>query len=99
LVEKAEARGNQLMGNLRDMNCPLIKDIRGRGLLTAIEFHEGLKFDGTEFSNILLKNGILARASYLNMMRFSPALVTTEAEIDESCEIIHESLKEFEAIN
>lgn len=99
MIENAEAMGNLMMKNLKEMNSPVITDVRGRGLLMAIEFDKNLKHDGTVFSQILFKNGLLARASYQHMMRFSPALIVTESEINESCEIIHKSLKEFEAMN
>ena len=74
-------------------------EVRGRGLLVAIEFKDDLKYDGNTFSDILLRNGILARASLNKIMRFSPALVINEDEVNQSSEIIAKSLRQFEQLN
>ncbi len=70
--------------------------VRGRGLLNAIVI------DDTEESetawNICLalkENGLLAKPTHGNIIRFAPPLVITEEQIHECCDIIEKTLKAF----
>lgn len=73
-----------------------VKAIRGKGLLNA------MIIDDTEDSetawNICLSlrdNGLLAKPTHGNIIRFSPPLVITEAQLEECCDIIENSLSSF----
>lgn len=73
-----------------------VKAIRGKGLLNA------MVIDDTEDSetawNICLSlrdNGLLAKPTHGNIIRFSPPLVITEAQLEECCDIIENSLSSF----
>ena len=44
-------------------------------------------------------NGLIAKPTHGNIIRFAPPLVISEAEVDESCEIIEQSIKEFSKSN
>lgn len=73
-----------------------VKAIRGKGLLNA------MVIDDTEHSetawNICLSlrdNGLLAKPTHGNIIRFSPPLVITEAQLEECCDIIENSLSSF----
>jgi len=75
---------------------PIIKKVRGRGLLNAIVI------DSDEHSklawNICLKmrdNGLLAKPTHGNKIRLAPPLVINEQQIKESLEIIGKSLADF----
>ena len=81
------------------MKSYLVKEVRGRGLFHAMEFVETEKVTGNDFAKILMKNGLLTKATHTYAMRFAPALVITEDEIYESAEIIRKSLKELEEYN
>ncbi|MFX1324893.1 MAG: aminotransferase class III-fold pyridoxal phosphate-dependent enzyme, partial [Promethearchaeota archaeon] len=61
-----------------------IKDIRGNGLLIAVEFTE----DGRDIVEELKNNGILAKDTHSTTIRFAPPLVITREEIDWAIEII-----------
>jgi len=46
-----------------------------------------------------MKNGLVTKATQAHVIRFAPALVINEQEINEAIEIIGNSLVEFETIN
>lgn len=91
LVENAKVRGRQLLKfleSLRDKTA-LIKSVRGKGLLCAIEI------DTDEDSKVaweicldLLKKGLLAKPTHGNKIRLAPPLTITGAEMDQACSII-----------
>ncbi len=85
LAEKAQARGEQLMAGLRQVQAQhpdVIKDVRGRGLMVGVEF--AVK-DMAELSiNLLAGNGIIAAYTLNNpnVIRMEPPLIITSAQID-----------------
>jgi ornithine--oxo-acid transaminase len=91
LVENAVLRGQQLLTfleSLRDKTA-LIKSVRGKGLLCAIEI------DTPEDSPVaweicldLMKKGLLAKPTHGNKIRLAPPLTITGAEMDQACSII-----------
>jgi ornithine--oxo-acid transaminase len=95
MSENSEVMGEYLISNLRSIlkDSKIIKTIRGKGLFIGIEFIESDYAD--KFSKILLKNGLIAKPTQKNIIRFSPALIITKAQMDESLEIIKTSWKEL----
>lgn len=85
--------------NLREMKSPLIKEVRSKGLFAAIEFNDGLKEDGHKFCKVLMKHGLVTKATSGKVIRFAPALVITEQEVHQASDMIEKGLKEFEALN
>jgi len=68
---------------------PLIKEIRGRGLLNAIELNTSANsLSADQICYQLLKSGLLAKTTHKSIIRFAPPLVITEAEMDEAIQII-----------
>ncbi len=95
LAENAEKMGNLLRQELKKLNYGFIIDIRGKGLLNAIEIEHS---DPEAAWNICLKmrdNGLLAKPTHGNIIRFAPPLVITEQQILDSIVIIDRSLAEF----
>lgn len=100
LAENAEALGQVFrarMEALRTRRPDLIRLVRGKGLLNAIVI------DDTEDSktawNICLalaENGLLAKPTHGNIIRFAPPLVMTEAQLDECCAIIEHTIMPWE---
>lgn len=71
--------------------------VRGRGLLNAIVIND-LEESDTAW-NICLRlrdNGLLAKPTHGNIIRFAPPLVMTKGQLDECIDIIIQTLKEFE---
>jgi acetylornithine/LysW-gamma-L-lysine aminotransferase len=78
LPQRAAARGAQLQAGFRAIDSPLIKEVRGLGLMVGIE----LKTAAGPYLAALAQNGILALTAGATVMRFLPPLVITEEEIE-----------------
>lgn len=76
----------------------IVKLVRGKGLLNAIVIND--KPDSKTAWNICLKlrdNGLLAKPTHGNIIRFAPPLVITKAQLDECITIIKKTLQDFES--
>tara|TARA_Y100000768_G_scaffold215810_1_gene162641 strand:+ start:314 stop:1549 length:1236 start_codon:yes stop_codon:yes gene_type:complete len=98
LVENALSRGQQFRDRLEKFKGKndLVKMVRGKGLLNAVVIND--KEDSSTAWDICMKmkdNGLIAKPTHGNIIRFAPPLVISESQVDESCEIIEESINEF----
>lgn len=99
LEENAMEMGNLFRNNLEKLKekSKLINLIRGKGLLNALVINDS-ETSSTAW-NICLKmrdNGLIAKPTHGNIIRFAPPLVINKDQIEESCEIIGKSIAEFE---
>ncbi|MEZ4825646.1 MAG: ornithine--oxo-acid transaminase [Bacteroidia bacterium] len=100
MVENAEKMGDifrREMQNLATQRPDLITTVRGKGLLNAIVINDGA--DSDTAWNICLRlaqNGLLAKPTHGNIIRFAPPLIITESQMMECCEIITRTLMEFQ---
>lgn len=93
LAENATAMGQLFRDELAKLQSPYIKTIRGKGLLNAIVV-EHLNEDAAWQLCLLLKeNGLLAKPTHGDKIRFAPPLVITKEQIMECIQIIDMSLK------
>ena len=102
LVENAFLRGHQFRDRLKNLGeeSELVKKVRGKGLLNAIVIDDDE--DSSTAWDICMKmkdNGLIAKPTHGNIIRFAPPLIISEEEVDESCEIIEQSIKEFSKSN
>lgn len=75
---------------------PLVKTVRGKGLLNAIVINDAP--ESTTAWNIcisLMHNGLLAKPTHGNIIRFAPPLVMTEAQLHQCCDIIENTINNF----
>lgn len=99
LSERAEHLGNIFrarMQKLVDANPDLLVLVRGKGLLNAIVIND--TEDSSTAWDICLKlrdNGLLAKPTHGNIIRFAPPLVMTEDQLDECCNIIERTIQAF----
>jgi 4-aminobutyrate aminotransferase len=104
LVANARARGAQLLDGLR-ASCarrPAVGDVRGLGLMVALEFVRPGEGDGRvpdaaltkRFQQACFDRGLLllTAGTYVNVIRVIPPLVTTPDEIDQALAIMGEAL-------
>ena len=99
LAENAEKLGNLFREKLKDYikGSTIVNQVRGKGLLNAIVINDGQ--ESKTAWNICLKlkeNGLLAKPTHGNIIRFAPPLVMTEEQLLECVFIITNTLKEFE---
>jgi len=96
LAERAEELGKIFREEMSRINSPLIRQIRGKGLLNAIviEPHEGK--EAWDLCLKMAENGLLAKPTHGHIIRFAPPLVITEEELREAIAIIRDSIKALE---
>jgi ornithine--oxo-acid transaminase len=87
LPERAAQLGEYFKKGLQTIKNPLIKEVRGKGLLLAIELKpEAGK--ARKYTEILKEKGILAKETHEYTIRFAPPLVITQQDIDWALSII-----------
>ena len=93
MAENAEAMGKLLRTELEKLNSPLIKLVRGRGLLNAIVINHKDPEVSWELCLHLRDLGLLAKPTHGDKIRFAPPLIMTEDQIKEAVGMIAEALK------
>ena len=93
LSENAETMGKLLREELAKLNSPFITSIRGKGLLNAIVIKHPNKEAAWELCLALKDNGLLAKPTHGDKIRFAPPLVITKEQILECVGIIGKSLQ------
>ncbi len=100
LAENAFELGEYFRNELRSKlgDCSLVSLVRGKGLLNAIVINDTEESETAWNLCLTLRdNGLLAKPTHGNIIRFAPPLVMTKEQIDECIEIIVRSVFEFEA--
>jgi len=77
---------------LESIQSPHIEQIRGKGLLNAIVIHQTHDGAAWDLCMELKENGLLAKPTHGNKIRFAPPLIINETQMDECLEIIEDSL-------
>jgi ornithine--oxo-acid transaminase len=107
LGENALQRGAQLRNGLQSLvGTSIIEQVRGRGLMNSIVIKSNSKIgegnDAADSSNHawnlclnMMENGLLAKPTHGNIIRFAPPLTITEAEIDICLGIIEKSVHDM----
>lgn len=93
MAENAEAMGQILRAELGKLESPFITTIRGRGLLNAIVIQHPNPDASWDFCLALMENGLLAKPTHGDKIRFAPPLIINKGQILEAVDIIHRSLK------
>jgi ornithine--oxo-acid transaminase len=89
LVENAAKMGERFLIGLKMIENPHIKEVRGRGLMLAVEF-EPEAGGAKQYVKALAKKGLLCKETHVNTIRFAPPLVITKNEVDWALNVITE---------
>jgi ornithine--oxo-acid transaminase len=92
MAENAAVQGEYLRTQLRALNHPNISLVRGKGLLNAIVIDHAQKEAAWDLCLQLKQNGLLAKPTHGDKIRFAPPLLIMRAQIDECIDIISRSL-------
>jgi len=92
MAENATIMGELLRSELAKLHSPLITTIRGKGLLNAIIIQHKNPDASWDLCLALKENGLLAKPTHGDKIRFAPPLIITKSQILESVDIIHRSL-------
>jgi ornithine--oxo-acid transaminase len=98
LMENARNMGIKLRNAMEDLVKvgTLFSLVRGKGLLNAVVINDAPESDTAwNFCMNLAENGLLAKPTHGNIIRFAPPLVITEKEMDECIAIINKTFNQF----
>jgi len=87
MIDNAAAMGDYFLANLAKIRAPHIKEVRGRGLMLAVELIPEAG-GGRKYCEALMSRGLLCKETHENTIRFAPPLVITREEIDWALERI-----------
>lgn len=93
MAANAEAMGELLRSGLKKINSPFISIVRGKGLLNAIVIKHSNPEAAWELCLALKENGLLAKPTHGDKIRFAPPLLITKEQVMECVGIIEKSLK------
>jgi len=96
LAENAVILGEKFRAALREITSPMVELVRGKGLLNAIVIRPTGGKTAWDVCLALKDNGLLAKPTHQDIIRFAPPLVITEQQILECAEIISRTIHSFE---
>jgi len=102
LIERSRLLGERLREELNKLKkkSTMISKVRGRGLLNAIEINDSPESSTAWDICIALKeNGLLAKPTHGNIIRFAPPLIITEEQLMECVGIISDTILGFKYMN
>ncbi len=92
MIENAERMGEIFRKEIMALQHPFIKEVRGKGLLNAIEIQHSNKEAAWQLCLLLKENGLLAKPTHGDKIRFAPPLVISETELRTAVSIISHCL-------
>lgn len=96
LVARSYEHGEYLFKKLQQIKSPIIKDVRGKGLLIGIEIDKQ-KASAREICLELMNRGVLTKETHETVIRLAPPLIITKDQIDEVVIILDKVLSDFSA--
>jgi ornithine--oxo-acid transaminase len=94
LAERAAEMGEHLLRRLRAIASPVVKDVRGKGLLIGLELDTS-RVGARAFVETLLRHGILSKDTHGTVARFAPPLTIQREQLDWAVERIRDALAEY----
>ncbi|MEK7390215.1 MAG: ornithine--oxo-acid transaminase [Elusimicrobiota bacterium] len=93
MPQKASRVGARLRALLETLSHPLLKEVRGRGLMIALEFKAPVR----PLVELLLKRGLLAKDTHTQTIRLAPPLILTDAQADAAFALIKKGVEDWTA--
>ena len=93
MVANAAAMGELLRTEIRNLNSPFVELVRGKGLLNAIVIKHSNPEAAWDLCLTLKENGLLAKPTHGDKIRFAPPLLITQEQVMECVGIIDRSLQ------
>ncbi len=88
LAERSFELGEYLLTELKQINNPIIKEVRGRGLFVGIELTESAR----PYCEQLKEKGLLCKETHDNVIRLAPPLIIEKEDLDVAIQKIKEVL-------
>ena len=87
MIENSAAMGDYLMSRLREIEHPMIREVRGKGLFIGVELDPSAG-GARKYCETLMARGVLCKETHEHVIRFAPPLIITREEIDWALERI-----------
>jgi ornithine--oxo-acid transaminase len=91
MIENAAEIGAYFLNALKQIKNPMIKEVRGIGLMIGLEFWPEAG-GARRYCEMLKENGLLCKETHKNIIRFAPPLVITKNQVDWALERINSVL-------
>ena len=98
MAENANQMGKLFRDRLTTIHSTHIKEVRGIGLMNAIEINHPNPNAAWKLCETCMQNGLLAKPTHGDKIRLTPPLTINEKQINEAAEIIEESLSVLESL-
>lgn len=89
LLETVRQNGSWLMNELRSLNEPSIKQVRGIGLMIGVEFD----FETKPLVLEMLRQGVIANATATNVLRLVPPLIISKKQLSTVLQVLTQSIQ------
>lgn len=97
LIENSAQLGAYFLQRLHDLDSPLIRAVRGKGLFVALEI-EPSKASARSVCEHLMTHGILSKETHDTVVRLAPPLVINQTQLDTAIEKIKVTLQELDRL-
>ena len=87
LIGRAAELGEYFMERLRTLQSPLIKAVRGKGLLIGVEIDPAY-CSARDVCEEMMIRGVLSKDTHGTVVRLAPPLIVTKEQIDETVSVI-----------
>lgn len=81
MIDNAAAQGAYLQAGLADIRSNVVREVRGRGLMLAVELHPEAG-GAHRFCDMLKERGVLAKDTHRDTIRIAPPLIITRDQAD-----------------
>ena len=82
LADRAAELGERFRGELSKLDSPLVAEVRGKGLLNAVELNPDAPKTARQCCEQLMAEGLLCKETHDNVIRFAPPLVIAPDDLD-----------------
>lgn len=97
LVDNAEKTGEIFRREMQSIRSALIREVRGKGLLNAVEINAGREITAWDICLALKDNGLIAKPTHEHTIRFTPPLTITKEQMMDAIGIIKKTFADLEA--
>jgi len=98
LIENAALLGAYFIEGLRQISNPLIREVRGKGLMIGVEFYPEAG-GARQYCEKLKENGLLCKDTHDDIVRLAPPLLITKDQVDWALEIISQCIGDIDPVD
>ena len=91
MIPNAERQGARFLAQLQSIKSPVVREVRGRGLMLAVELKPEAG-GARRYCERLRDAGLLAKDTHDHTIRLAPPLIITADEVDWACEVFARAL-------